>query len=169
MSCTTPAYFSTFFLLYYGPYSSWKFLIFSVLVCLLFFVNTTIMIMIEMHSSRGFHHTSMDWTPLFASDRLLTSLDKLLFKNLRTKISVLSHNHLPQDFIWRHSLLFIENYVILYWYAISASKIIAVVVFKSNTGDVGRFLQVYHYWGVNICCKSTRSRSLKLWTISVWN
>jgi len=28
MSCTTPACFSAFFSIYYGPYSSWKFLIF---------------------------------------------------------------------------------------------------------------------------------------------
>jgi len=48
--------------------------------------------------SRGVHG-------LFASNRPLTSLDKLLFKNLRqNKISVLPHNHLPQDFIARHSL-----------------------------------------------------------------
>jgi len=43
MSCTTPACFSTFFSIYYGPYSSYNF--FSV------FVYTIIMIMIEIQCS----------------------------------------------------------------------------------------------------------------------
>jgi len=48
----------------------------------------------------------------------------------------------------------IGNYVILYWYAISTSKIImTVLVLETNTGDVGGFLQVQHYWGVNIHCE----------------
>jgi len=37
-------------------------------------------------------------------------------------------------------------------------------VLENNTGDVGGFLQVQHYWGVNICCKN-----LGLWKISIWN
>jgi len=33
-------------------------------------------------------------------------------------------------------------------------KIITIVlVLETNTGDVGDFLQVQHYWGVNICCE----------------
>jgi len=50
MLCTTPACFSTFFSIYHGPYSSWKFQIF--LVNLFdnlfdnFFENNIIMIMI---------------------------------------------------------------------------------------------------------------------------
>jgi len=27
------------------------------------------------------------------------------------------------------------------------------LVLETNTGDVGGFLQVQHYWGVNICCE----------------
>jgi len=42
MLCTTPACFSTF-LIYYGPYSSWKYLNFLCIVCY-FFLNTTVMI-----------------------------------------------------------------------------------------------------------------------------
>jgi len=49
----------------------------------------------------------------------------------------------------------IGNCVILHWYAISASKIIIIVFFalETNTGDVGGFLLVQHYWEVNICCE----------------
>jgi len=41
----------------------------------------------------------------------------------------------------------------LRWYAISASKITYVVfVIETNAGYVGGFVQVQHYWGVNISC-----------------
>jgi len=33
-------------------------------------------------------------------------------------------------------------------------KIIIIgFVLETNTGDFGGFLQVQHYWGVNICCE----------------
>jgi len=55
----------------------------------------------------------------------------------------------------------IGNYVILYWYAISTSKNNHhCFVLEINTGDIGGFLQVQHYWGV---------LNLKLQTISIWN
>jgi len=39
----------------------------------------------------------------------------------------------------------------MHWYALGTSKkIIVVFVTKTNTGYVGGFLQVQHYWGVNI-------------------
>jgi len=57
-------------------------------------------------------------------------------------------------------------YVIQHWYAISASKIIIVVfVLETNIGDVGGFLQVQHYWGVNSCYDLLNPGLWKLWTI----
>jgi len=37
-------------------------------------------------------------------------------------------------------------------------------VLKTNTDYVGGFLQVYHYWWVNICCKVLNLGLWKLWT-----
>jgi len=49
---------------------------------------------------------------------------------------------------------------------ISASKIIiAVFVIETNTGYVGGFLQVQHYWGVNISCELLNPDLWKLQTI----
>jgi len=51
----------------------------------------------------------------------------------------------------------IGNYVILHWCAISSSKNnYRCFVLETNTGDVGCFLQVQHYW------VSTKYRSMKI-------
>jgi len=121
-------HYSVLFSIHNGPYSSWKFLTPSD------FGNTIIMIMIEIHRSRdfkGFHG-------LFASDRPLKSLYKLLLKILlkfrQTKISVLSITQSLTTRFYNKTLIFtsfyskfIGNYV---WYTISASKIIIVVLFR---------------------------------------
>jgi len=69
MSCTTPACFSTF-LIFYGPYSNLKFLIFMNLI-INFFGNTIIMIMIEIQYSGSLiitgepmHTASKQWYPV---------------------------------------------------------------------------------------------------------
>jgi len=83
--------------------------------CLLtFFGNTIIMIMIEIQHREGFHG-------LIASDRPLTSLYKLLFKNLirQTKINTFALSHTTR--FYNKALTFtsfyskiIGNYVIPY-------------------------------------------------------
>jgi len=64
------------------------------------------MIMIEIQYRSGSRGVQK-FHGLFAIDRPLTSLDKLLSKNYiyLNLGNILSHNHLPQDFITRHSLL----------------------------------------------------------------
>jgi len=62
------------------------------------------MIMIEIQY-RGGSRDFKGFHGLLASDRPMTSLYSCFLKYLRpTKISVLSHNHLPEDFITIHSL-----------------------------------------------------------------
>jgi len=64
----------------------------------------------------------------------------------------------------------------LYWqpgWKLCHAALIAISAFKSNyrcfvlwtnTDDVRGFLQVQHYWGVNICCKVLNLHLWKLWT-----
>jgi len=41
--------------------------------------------------------------------------------------------------------------------------VIIIIFLETNTSDVGGFLQVQHYWGVNICHKVLRkSSSMKI-------
>jgi len=59
------------------------------------------------------------------------------------------------------------NYVILHWYARNKrlKNNYHCFGFRHYTGDVGGFLQVQHYWGVNIHCKLLNPGLWKLWTI----
>jgi len=126
-------------------------LIFSALVCY-FFGNTVMTIMIEKNvvvdpgQFKGFHGTS-----LFASNIPLKSCYKAYIKSVYFYTTRLYNKTLTfTSFYYK----IIGTYVILHWYALSASKIIiSVYVLETNTGDFGGFIQVQHYWGVNICCE----------------
>jgi len=76
-------------------------------------------------------------------------------------------HHEKCRFSGRHVIASIKLSVILrYFTFISASKNNCHFVLETNTGDVGGFLQVQHYWGVN------KVLNLVLWMlqmISVWN
>jgi len=98
---------------------------------------------------KGFHGTP------FTSDRPLTSLDKLL-KMLGKLKSVYYHTIRRQSL----SLLCTGNYIILHW---SQWVPDSFFILCTNTDDFGGFLQVQHYWWVNICCKILNLGLWKLW------